>query len=146
MTNAHPRLLSPPARTHVNYELKDDVAVIRINDPTARVCICILCVFVKALKKIDLFVYAYTDTYTHTHTCVYMYMGVRIYVSVPACTNGSIFIKYKTDIFVLFYIFVVYFSFPILCLPNISDIKVSQEAHFSTDIWYRMTFVIFIDY
>uniref|UniRef100_A0A8C7RNM5 enoyl-CoA hydratase n=1 Tax=Oncorhynchus mykiss TaxID=8022 RepID=A0A8C7RNM5_ONCMY len=28
---------SPPARTHVNYEVKEDVAVIRMNDPTSKV-------------------------------------------------------------------------------------------------------------
>lgn len=27
------------ARTHVSYELKDDVAVVRLNDPTSKVCV-----------------------------------------------------------------------------------------------------------
>lgn len=28
------------AQTHVNYEVKGDVAVVRINDPNSKVCIC----------------------------------------------------------------------------------------------------------
>lgn len=32
--------MDSPACTHVKYKIKDDVAVVMINNPTSRVCVC----------------------------------------------------------------------------------------------------------